>query len=145
MNPRALLRRFVADRNGSVVIEFALLGPVMIGMLFGVLQIGLGMQSYNALRGISSDVARYAAVNYQTANRLTNAQLQTYGRAVATTSPYNLRSSEVTVTVVNAAAQRVAGATEKTFTVTYVVPSFLEVINVSSPTITFSRPIFVKT
>lgn len=145
MNPRAILRRFIAERNGSVAIEFGLLGPVMIGMLFGVLQIGLGMQSYNALRGISGDVARYAAVNYQTANRLTNAQLQTYGRSVATASPYNLHSTDVTVTVVNAATQRVAGATEKTFTVTYTVPSFLKVINVGSPTIRFSRPIFLKT
>jgi Flp pilus assembly protein TadG len=137
------LRALATDRSGSVAIEFGLLGPLMIGMLFGVLQVGVGMQSYNALRGISGDVARYAVVNYQTANRLTNAQLQTYGTAVATGSPYNLDSNDVTVAVVDAATQRVSGATEKTFSVSYVVPSFLTVLGIEGPTISFSRPVFL--
>ena len=79
------MRRMISflrkDQRGSVAVEFALIGPLLIGMLMGVLQIGVGMQNYNALRGISADVARYSVINYQTANRLTVGQLQDYTTA----------------------------------------------------------------
>ena len=57
-----LFKRLAHDLQGSVAIEFALIGPVFLTMFLGVLQIGIGMQNYNALRGISADVARYAVV-----------------------------------------------------------------------------------
>jgi Flp pilus assembly protein TadG len=48
-----LLARIRRDRRGAVMVEFALIGPALLAMLFGVLQFGLGMQNYNALRSIS--------------------------------------------------------------------------------------------
>ncbi len=107
------------DCDGSVTIEFAIVGPILITMLMGVLQIGVGMQNYNALRGISADVARYAVVNYQTSNRLSTSQLQTYATGIASAPPYGLIRARFQPTITTAATQRVAGATEYNFQVTY--------------------------
>ena len=96
---RQLFSRLRRDREGSVAVEFALAGPVLIGMFMGVLQIGVGMQNYNALRGISGDVARYAVVNYQTANRLSTSQLENYANGVASGAPYGLVRSRYTVSI----------------------------------------------
>ena len=44
------LRRLRRDDRGAAIIEFALLAPVLLGLMLGVLQMGLQMQSFNALR-----------------------------------------------------------------------------------------------
>lgn len=136
----ALLRN---DDSGSAAIEFALIGPAFLGMFMGILQIGLGMQNYNALRSISADVSRYAVVNYQTSNRLSTAQLQTYANSIATAPPYGLTSSRFTSAVTTAGTQRVAGATEYTIQLTYQIPSLLQVIGIGEIPLSYSRPIFV--
>lgn len=66
------LRALLRQKQGSVVTEFALLAPTILALMLGVLQIGIGMQNYNAMRSVASDVMRYAVVNYQTGNELTN-------------------------------------------------------------------------
>lgn len=126
-----------------MAVEFALLGPVLIALLLGVLQVGTGMQNYNALRGIAADVGRHVVVEYQKSNELTNAQVRQIGQATAVQAPYMLDSDSVRVEVGDAATQRVAGAREITFTITYTVPSVLAIIDLPSFTIRFSRPIFV--
>ncbi|HQV02683.1 MULTISPECIES: TadE/TadG family type IV pilus assembly protein [unclassified Novosphingobium] len=141
-----MLRRLKALRertDGSVIVEVALLAPLLIGMFMGVLQIGIGMQNYNALRGASADVARYAVINYQTSNRLTTSQLQDYANGVATQAPYGLTRSRLTVTIATASTQRVTGAVEYTMTMRYNVPTMLSLLGVSEIPITYSRPIFV--
>ena len=120
--------RLLRERQGSAAIEFALIGPIFITMFMGVLQIGIGMQNYNAMRGISADVARYAVVNYQTANRLSTSQLEDYTRSVAASPPYGLTRGRLTATVSTAATQRVAGATEYSVALTYNVPSVLGIM-----------------
>lgn len=140
------MRRLLSLRKnseGSAAVEFALVGPVFLGMFMGVLQIGVGMWNYNALRGISADVARYAVVNYQTANRLSVVQLQNYATGVATTAPYGLLHERYVVTVAPATTQRIAGATEYTMTMTYDVPTFLGVLGIDEIPLSYSRPIFV--
>jgi len=137
------LSRLRGDRQGSVAIEFALIGPVFITMFLGVLQIGIGMQNYNAMRGISADVARYAVVNYQTANRLTTSQLEDYARSVAAAPPYGLTRSRLTASVALATTQRVAGATEYTMTLDYTVPSVLGIMGMQDIPLSYDRPIFV--
>ena len=139
------LSSLVRDTDGSVIIEFAIIGPVLITMLFGVLQIGIGMQNYNAIRGISADVARYAVVNYQTKNRLTTAQLQTYAAGIASAPPYGLQRARFQATVTTAATQRVAGATEYTLRINYRVPTVLEIVGIGEIPLTYSRPVFVIT
>ncbi|MFM5923996.1 MAG: TadE/TadG family type IV pilus assembly protein [Novosphingobium sp.] len=140
---RRFLSRFRRDRKGSVVVEFAMVGPILIGMFLGVLQLGIGMQNYNALRGISADVARYAVVNYQTSTRLTTSQLEDYAKGRASNAPYGLVRSRYAVTVANATTQRVAGATEYTISMTYRIPTMLAIFGIQDVPISFSRPIFV--
>ena len=138
-----LFRRTVADKRGSVAIEFALLGPLAIGMMLGVLQIGIALQSYNAIRNVSADVSRHTAVQYQVNNKLTDTQIQQYTLATAVRAPYLLENNGLTISVANAATQRVTGATEKTLSISYQVPSILTLLGFKSPSITFTRPIFV--
>ena len=138
-----MLRRLYAANGGSAIVELGLLAPLMCALLLGVLQVGLGMHSYNALRGISSDVARYAVVQYQTDNELSNSQLADYARGVAIQPPYGLQSTDFDVTIENATTQRVPGAKELTFTMNYKIDSFLGVVGLQDFTIGFTRPIFV--
>ena len=76
--------------DGAVLIEFAILAPVILGMMLAILQIGIGMQSYNALRAVAAETARYSVVNYQTANKLSTTQLRNYARSIASAPPYQL-------------------------------------------------------
>lgn len=139
----ALLRRLRTDRDGSVAVEFALIGPALFGMLLGVLHIGIGMQNYNALRSVSGDVARFAVVNYQTRNRLSASQLEDYANGRASQAPYSLQRSRFEAHMAQATTQRVAGAVEYTLQLTYMVPTLLGVIGIDEFPITFTRPVFV--
>jgi Flp pilus assembly protein TadG len=58
------LRALCQDQRGAVAIEFALIGPAFIALLLGVLQIGVALQSYNAIRNVSADIARDVTVPY---------------------------------------------------------------------------------
>jgi Flp pilus assembly protein TadG len=137
----ALLRR----QDGSAVIEFALLGPVFLTMFMGVLQVGIGMQNYNALRGISGDVARRAVVTYQNGTRPNTATLETWAETRAAAAPYGLTAAQFNAAISSAATQRVTGATEYTITLTYTVPSVLGIIGMDDIALTYTRPVFVVT
>lgn len=137
------VRKLWRGSDGSALIEFALIGPVLIGLLMGVLQIGIGMQNYNALRSISADVTRHAVVNYRTNNLLTIQQLELDAHGFAMSPSYGLASDRFDVKIEVAADQRVTGATEYTMVLTYRVPTVLAVIGVGEIPLTFERPIFV--
>jgi Flp pilus assembly protein TadG len=137
-----LLRR---DAAGAVTIEFALLSTVFIGLLLGVLQVGIGMQSYNAVRNVSADVARYTMVQYETGNKLSNSQIQFYAISAAKSAPYLLQSDGVNAKVDQPATQRVTGAKELTLTMEYQIPSILQVIGVAMPKLSYEQPIFLIT
>ncbi|QPD00056.1 TadE/TadG family type IV pilus assembly protein [Qipengyuania soli] len=139
---RALFAHLRHDVRGSTVVEFAILAPVIFGMIFGVIQVGSAMQSYNAMRGIASDTARYAVIEYQKKNEVTDAALETYARGIATKAPYLLQSS-FAATVTPVAASRVDGTFEKTLVVTYTPPSYMPIIPITPPQLKFTRSIFV--
>lgn len=140
---RGFMSRLGRNASGSAAIEFALIGPAFIGMFMGVLQLGMGMQNYNALRSISADVSRYAVVNYQTRNRLNTAQLQDYAHGIASAPPYGLIRARFAVQITVAANQRVTGANEYNVHLTYRIPTFLAIFNISDIPLTYDRPIFV--
>jgi Flp pilus assembly protein TadG len=125
------------------VIEFALVGPVLLAMLMGVLQIGLGMQNYNALRAISADAARFAVVRGQTGAAVSTTSLENYADGIAAAAPYGLAATRFQSTATLAGTQRVVGATEYTLQLQYNVPTFLGFIGVGEIPLTYSRPIFV--
>jgi Flp pilus assembly protein TadG len=145
MTLRNLARRLLADASGAVALEFALVGPALIIMLMGVMQVGIGMQNYNALRNVSAEVARYAMVQYATGNNLTNDQLNAYVYNVGEGAPYLLKGDSLVAQVTDAATQRVTGATEKTLTMTYQIPSLLDSLGLHGPSISYTRPLFLTT
>ncbi len=145
MGLTTLLRRLRRDPAGSVAVEFAMLGSMFIAMLLAVFQIGIALQAYNAIRSASADVARYAAVQYQTDNRLTNTQLRNFAMARATSNTYLLSANNLNVRVQDEADQRIVGARQIRLTLDYQVPTVLETFGLHSPMLSYTRPIFVVT
>lgn len=143
MSARRFLARLRDDTQGSMIVEFALLGPALILMLFGVLQVGIGLQSYNAMRNLSADVARYAMVQYQTGNELSNSQIRAFARNHAQGAPYMMDPDRLGVVIEDAAVQRVTGAKELEIAITYRMTSLLEFVGIEMPTLDFDRPIFL--
>ena len=143
MTRARFIRGFRADERGATAIEFALLAPAFITMLFGVLQVGIGLQSYNALRNVSADVARYTMVEYARGNELSETELETYVDQAGGGPPYLLSPGELDVDVTVVAVPRVANATEWTLTLTYQIPSILAGMGLEGPKIDYVRPIFL--
>lgn len=142
-----MMKRFIAslrsDQTAASAVEFALIGPAFITMFMGVMQVGMGMQNYNALRSISADTARYAVVNYQKSNQVTAIQMQNFAKAAAIKAPYGLRNADFVAFVSTPVIQRVSGATEFQLRLTYQVPTFLKIIGINKIPVTYTRPIFV--
>ena len=141
-----MMRRFLTtirrDEGGSTIIEFALLAPVVFGMFFGLIQLGISLQAYSSLRGVSSDTARWAVVQYMNQNEVTDAQIKTQAETIAKAAPYMLNDT-VAVTITPATTPRVPGTHEKTMLITYTPPNVLPFFDYVSGQQSFQRPIFV--
>lgn len=143
MKLREQLARLARDTGGTSIVEFGLLAPALITMLLGVVQFGIAMQQYNALRGVAADVERYAVVNYQTSNKISPTQLTDYARSIATNSPYNLQTNGLLITITQPTTQRVSGATEYSLSIRAQITSILGVIGMTDYYIFYTRPIFL--
>ncbi len=139
---KSFARRLVREDSGTTIIEFAILAPAIIGMMLGVMQIGLSMQSYNAMRSVAADAARMATIEYQKKNEIQNWQIRNRTKDIATGAPYLFQNS-VVVTVDSVTPSRVSGAYEKTLTIKYTPPTVIALIDFVQPEITYSRPIFL--
>ena len=128
--------------DGATVVEFGLLAPVFFAALIGVLETGLYMQNYNAVRSVASDAARFAAVEYQKNNRLSRDLLKTNIEAIAVQSPYNLNPNRLEVTVLPQVTT-ITGAQAFDLDVKYTPPGFLENLGMDNFEITYSRPLYV--
>ena len=138
-----VLRRLRRNAAGSTIIEFAILAPVIITLMLGILQVGIWMQSYNALRSVAADTGRYTAVQYQTVNYISNLDMAQWAKDRAV-DHYLFESTLLSADVSDAANQQLSGVTEKTLTLTYKYKSYLPIIGIDDPDVSFSRPIFVK-
>ena len=138
-----MIARLRADRAGSVMVEFAILAPAIITLLFGVVQVGLWMQTYNALRSVAAESGRYVAVEYQKTNRISNVQMALWARDRAI-ADYMFEGSQLSTSVVDSGTQSIAGVTEKTLTLNYTMDSFMGIVGIDDIPVSFSRPIFVK-
>ncbi|MEE1876381.1 TadE/TadG family type IV pilus assembly protein [Altererythrobacter litoralis] len=136
-------RKLRKSRDGAVAVEFGLLATIMITMLLGVFQVGIGMQNYNAVRNVSAEVARYAMVQYETGNKLSNSQIRTFALSTARSAPYLLDHTRVEATVLDASPQRVAGAKELNLQIRYQVPIIIGFLGIPDPQIAYNRPIFL--
>ena len=139
---RNLLTRLAEDKRGSALVEFALLAPIVFGLFFGIIQLGLSMQSQNSLRGIASDTARWAVVEYMKQNEVTDDAIKLKATSIATSAPYSLQNS-VVITVTPVATPRVHGTFEKTIRIDYTPPNVLPFFNFTSQQQSFERPIFL--
>ena len=140
---RRTLRRLAADQNGSAIVEFGILAPAILMLFIGILQVGMWMQSYNALRSVAADTGRYVAVEYQKSNQVTNVNMALWAREHAIDT-YMFKDANLSTDVSDAAAQSIAGVTEKTLTLNYTMPSIFGIAGIGDIAVTFQRPIFVK-
>lgn len=136
-------RRLLRNCEAATTIELAILAPAFLTLLFAVFQVGMAMQNYTALRGISADVSRYALVQYSTGNKLSIEQLRSHALAVGRSAPYMLDSDMFNASVKKPVNQRVIAATEFELTLSYQVFSVMSSYGLTGPYITFARPIFV--
>lgn len=135
--------RLARDARGAAAVEFGLVAPVFLTMLLGVFQMGMWMQSYNAMRNAVTETARSVGVEFQISNKLTDKQIEDLGLAVATTEPYMLQQDRIDVDVADTATQTFTAAREKKLTITYEMPTFLDFAGIGGPTVTYSRSLFV--
>ncbi len=136
-------RRLAQDCRAAAAVEFAFAGPIVIMLMFGVLQIGMAMHSYNAIRSVAAETARYTVVQYQQGLTPNTSAIEAQARAIATGGAYLLKADGLTVQVANAAEQRVKGAQEMLLTVSYTIPAIMPFADWSAISIDHSRPIFV--
>jgi Flp pilus assembly pilin Flp len=70
---RACLR----DPSGAAMVEFALVLPLVLAVLFGIAQFGLALNSANDETHVANEVARYATINEDPGG---SESLQAWGR-----------------------------------------------------------------
>ncbi len=65
---------FSADRRGTALVEFALLSPILIALLLGMLGYGQYFLTAHTLQQLANDAARAAIVGQTAAERVTLAR-----------------------------------------------------------------------
>jgi Flp pilus assembly protein TadG len=137
------IRDIVRNSDGAAIIEFALVGPLVIAMMIAVLQLGMMMQSYNAVRSVTAETARFALVEYQKGNTPNNATIREAAIDIADGAPYLMNPTNLKVEVSDAGVQRVDRAKELTVNISYQAPSFLPFFDWVTPAVSHERPIFL--
>jgi Flp pilus assembly protein TadG len=141
--PRRTLRAVLRNRAGAAVVEFGLLAPVFIAMVFGILQVGIYLQNYNAVQSVASDGARYVMVEYQKDNALDDEQIRSVMLAVATNSPYLLDSDRLNVVVDRSGTSRVDGTVEVDINISYTLSDIIPGIEIPLSVVRYSRSVWV--
>jgi hypothetical protein len=107
------------------------------------------MWSYNSLRSVVADTARYTMVEYQKGNQLSPDQIESKAIALAVNSPYDFNIDHITMDAPTAISSGdsnyIAGMTGYSLTMSYTPPTVLDFTGISAPTLTVSRPIYVTT
>ena len=130
--------------DGAAAVEFALVAPLLITMVLGVMQVGMWMGTYNSMRSVANETGRYVTVEYQKGNRVGNSDIAVEARRRATTAPYSLNNSGVVVYVSDATTQSITGVTEKTLKIVYDMPNIMQFAGMGNFQVSYSRPVLVK-
>jgi Flp pilus assembly protein TadG len=80
---RGLLRAVAASRSGSAIVEFAVVLPVLVTLLFGTFEFGRVLWIMNALHYSVQQAARCAAVNATLCDNASDIQAYAAGLAGA--------------------------------------------------------------
>ena len=107
MAHRPVFSALLRDERGSMVVEFGLLAPVFLMLVFGMLQVAFYMQHLNAVQSLASDGARFVMIEYQKNNPLSNDQIREVLLSRATSQQYLLDTDRVQITVDRSGASRV--------------------------------------
>ncbi len=109
-----LKRKFRLHKRhcGSVIVEFALILPMLLLLTFGILQYGIIMNASNSLTQISREGARFAALNPSDDDKI-----KTRIQAVCSTTPIKYSDLKIDINPPLAAAR--TSGTAVTVTVTY--------------------------
>jgi len=137
------LLRLARNQRGGAAIEFALLAPIFIALMMGVVEVGIYMQNYSAVRSLATDASRFAAVEYQKNNQITESTLETNIRSMAIASPYNLNDDRLTVAVNEVSPSPINGARQFSLTLTYDLPDIVGGTSIDNISIDYSRQLFV--
>ncbi len=57
------MREGVLSQRGQQLVEFALLLPLLLLLLFGIIEFGIAVFRYNTIANVSREVARYGIVH----------------------------------------------------------------------------------
>lgn len=139
-----MIKSLCRRNEGAAAVEFALVAPLLITMVLGVVQAGMWMGTYNSMRSIANETGRWTTVEYQKGNRRANIDIAVEARRRATTAPYSLDGSGVVAYVSDASTQSISGVTEKTLKIVYDMPNIMQFAGMGDFQISYSRPIFVK-
>ncbi len=88
--------RFLRDRRGTAVVEFAFVAPIILGLTVGTIDVGRLVWSASALGHLAREATRYASVRGgESAIPVTESQLQSFvqNRVIA------MNPSDLTVAV----------------------------------------------
>ena len=144
MKNRKPFRGIFSDNRGSALIEFAILAPALIGMMMGIMYVGLQMMSYNSLRSVSSDIARYTLVEYQKDNKITSSKIEDQAIAIASNAPYSFDPDDLNI-VVTKPNSEISGTGKFTATITYTPYNPVAFMGIDSPAMVESRSFYVGT
>jgi Flp pilus assembly pilin Flp len=72
---RAVLRRLGLEERGTALVEFALIAPLLFGLLIGILDFGEGLNYYNQQSQLVGQGARAAAVDCDLTGKVCGASL----------------------------------------------------------------------
>lgn len=73
-----ILRRLRREAGGNLIIEFALIGPLMLSMLFGVIEFGRLAYTQSAINFAAEETTRFAIVR---GGDVTNDEILTYAES----------------------------------------------------------------
>lgn len=139
---RGILARIRRDKTGSTLVEFAMLAPMFLAMLFGLFQVAILIQNYNALRSAGDDLSRFVVVEYQKGSSLSEAQIQTAAVGIAASKPYFLDTSYLAVSS-SKTSSAMTGADKVTLDMTYQSADFLRFFGVNGVTLHFTKDLYV--
>ena len=154
---RALADRMRRDERGSVLIEFALLAPAVIMLLLGVVQVGLHVQNYNAVRNRAADGARFAVVQAQRDRPTSGDTVETWIRSRGIGPKYNLNTDRLSICVTSsgsaaspgcptgaaAVTSRVTGVREMKIQIIYRAPDHIPFVAGNVLRLDYTRPVFL--
>ncbi|RVQ69081.1 pilus assembly protein [Croceicoccus ponticola] len=137
------LTRLQKDDRGVSAIETAILLPVLVTMLIGVLQIGLYLQAQNAVRSVGGEMSRFMTVESQKHNQVTNQQIEDTALGIAVSAPYILKSSQLDIEVADSTVQNIDRVRQVDVKMSYTVPNILGFADWDVMTIDYTRKAFI--